>query len=1140
MKPLEYNSNPWPINTNFKPYIQTPGYVRVEDVVANVDTLADLSTYDISTFNVGDYVWTAFEPPPTYWNIYRIIDTESTVSLLEYTDTTLSITVDAVNHLVVGDYLGLKGIAKVQGFYKIDGIDGDIITVTATIVDFPTEITYEDISLYYFDSQKIENVDDIEAELPIQIKDKELLWVDNNGNSKWAVYEYNKVYSYTNIANKYPANNLKFGNVLAIDQAASTLAVATANSEVVMYKRDGYSSPWSRSQTINLTFNFSSTNFAFWHNTPVGSFGKSVAISNDRTWLAIGSPESSNVLSKNGELKAESTIIKSSISWANQRSAGDNQYVRAPQGVDDIVHYYQAAPHVTSNVLSTSSSGNKITLTSTTGMQVGMPIVFNGAAFGNLVSDVGPYYVKSIDIDGYNITISKTSNLASPPVLGATLSLDTAKFNTAYQGFYQTNITYVRGNIVLYNHVIYECTATSTTLGSFILAEWVEYSVPENTLLATVGNLTTVATSTIVQVEGVDKAYITVDTTKGMVVGMKVRFVGSSFGGLSTAQNYYVKSIRNDTLFTVSETLTTAPTVDTPGVVGDTFGVPNTPGGSYSMFDDTGKVTVVVNSAFSSTLPTSTSGYQMYGNNSLLYVGKTSGLTNQGMVCLYRRTSANEYDLYRTILSPSAEANEKFGSTVHFAGNEKLIIAAEKSDSSGELYKYNYTVVNDILQWSTGASFSTGSAGDYFGKTISSSKDGSIVAVTSYGIDQITVFSNNLFLDAFSPGDAGSSDYSIAVSTDGAYIAVGNSRANTNQGVVKVYVKSGNDYALHQTISSRIPEGSEGYGAKVAFMNDDETLVVSSSNGDSIQNNSTITDSGRVDTYDRYSTKWVFAESLKTENVNNDNYGVELVASNNYIVVSAADTTDTTRTSSGKIYSYNKAPNTYSWTTIREEADKIDLNKIKQVFLYNKKTQSLVSYLDIIDPIQGKIAGIAEQEIKFKTYYDPATYSVGTEELNVDDGQAWTVKNVGTLWWNLNRAKFLDSYNGDSVYRNSTWNTLYDTASIDIYEWVASSLLPEDWDAIADTDEGFTANISGTSLYGNSAYSIKRTYDNVSKSFRNTYYFWVKNKTVIPDVKGRNLSAKDVANLIADPKGYGYKYIAFTGTNTFSLVNVAN
>ena len=1144
LKPQSYSSNPWPINANFTPYLRTPGFVRIEEASANVDTLADLLTYDVTSFTPGDYVWTTFENPPSYWNIYRITDTESTVSLLEYTDTTLSITVDSVNYLEIGDYLGLTGVTDVQGFYKIEGIDGDIITVTATIANFPTEITYEDIKIYYFNSQKIASIDNIEAELPTKIKDKELLWVDDNGNGKWAVYEYNLAYLSTDIPNKYPAAGLKFGNVLTMDQAASTLAVATSKDTVVIYKRDGHNSPWSRGQTLSLTFNFSNVSDAFWHDTPEGSFGHSVSISNNRNWLAVGSPESGNILARDGELKAEDVIIKSSVLWQSgtPKPAPDNQFIRVPQtgSPTDVVHYYRTAPHVAVTVVSTDSVTGKITLTSTDGIQEGMPIVFDGTAFGNLVSNVGPYYVKVKDPDGYRISISKTATLeADPPTIGTALTLLTAKFSTAYQGFYSTSSSYSLGTIVLYNHVLYQCTATSSTLGTFRLAEWVEYAVTSSTLTATIGNLTTTATATITQVEGVNRGYIQVNTTKGMVVGMKVRFVGSPFGGLSTGITYYVKSIRSETLITISESLVTPPTVDVLGVAGSTFGIPSTPGGEYDMFDAIGKVTVVVNSDFSDIEPYHTLGYKMYGTNCLLYVGKTSGFVNQGMVRLYERNKSNEYSLYRTILSPSAAANEKFGSTVKFAGDNTLIVAAGLSNSAGKLYQFNYTVTNDILQWNTGTSVITGSAGHYLGKTIASSKDGAIIAFTAYGNDQVLVYLNGVYFTTISPGDAGSSDYGIAISNDGTYIAVGNRTANANQGNVKVYLKTESTYSLDQTITSRLPEGSEGYGAKVAFMNDSETLVISSLNGDTIQNGATVTDSGRIDVYDRYSTTWVFSESLTTDSIDGDEYGSQLVAANNYIITSAVNAVDSTYTS-GKIYSYNKAPNTKTWAIVREEADKIDLNKIKQVFLYNKKTQQLVSYLDIIDPIQGKIAGIAEQEIKFKTYYDPAIYTVGTETLNVDDGQAWTTANVGTLWWNLTRAKFLDSYNGNSVYKNSTWNTVYETASIDIYEWVASSLLPEEWDALADTDEGFTVNISGTSLYGNSAYSIKRTYDNVSKSFRNTYYFWVKNKTITPEVKGRNLSAKDVSDLISDPKGYGYKYIAFTGTNTFSLVNVAN
>ena len=1150
LKPLAYNSNPWPVNNNFSPYLRTPGYVRADEVAANVDTLADLLSYDITKFTVGDYVWTTFELPPTYWNIYRITDTGSSVSLLEYEETTLSITVDTVNYLEVGDYLGLTGIDKVQGFYKIDNIDGTLITVTATIDNFPQSITYEDISLYYFDSQKIENIDDIDLELPKKIKDKELLWVNNNGKNKWSVYEYNTVYSYTNIPNKYPSSDLKFGNELAIDSLASTLVVSTNKDSVIIYDRFGYSAPWSRSQTLNLTFNFTDADIAFWHDTSAGSFGKTVAISKDKNWLAVGSPLSSNVLSLVGEYKASPDIIKSSILWQIGRSADDNRYVRSKQVDDYTVHYYKTVPHVVATVVSTDSASAKITLTNTAGMKVGMPVVFDGNAFGNIVSNVGPYYVKSIDIDGYRITISKTANIYASNVeasVGTALALSTAKFNSSYQGFYQTNITYVLNDIVMYDHILYKCTTTSSTQGDFILAEWVEYSIPSSTLTATVGNLTTNATATSPQIDGVDRGYITVDTTKGMVVGMKVRFIGSVFGGLSTAQNYYVKSIKNNTVFTVSETLVTSPTVDITGVAGNTWGIPNNPGDPYEMIEATGKVTVLLNSAFSSIVPEHTTStgynstaYKMYGNNSLQYIGKTSNLTNQGMVCLYNRKSSNQYDLYRVILSSSATDNEKFGSTVEFADDNKLFISTQSADFSAKLYQYDYTIVDDILQWNTGNLVTSSVAGTYFGKTIKASNDGSTIAVTSYGTNSVTVLgSNGLVIDTINPGVT-SADYSLSVSKDGTYIAIGNRTTNTNQGNVKIYKLSGAEYILYQTITSRLPEGSEGYGTQVSFMNNDETLVISSANGDSIKDDgSIVTDSGRIDVYDRYSTKWVFAENLKTENVDGDDYGLHLVAANNIIIASAINAVDATYTS-GKLYSYTKSPNTYSWSALRTEADKIDINKIKQIFLYNKKTQQLVSYLDIIDPIQGKIAGIADQEIKYKTYYDPAIYTVGTETLNVDNGQAWTSSNVGTLWWNMSKAKFLDSYNGDSVYKNSTWNTLYETASIDIYEWVSSSLLPEDWDAIADTIEGFTANISGTSLYGNSAYSIKQTYDTVSKSFRNTYYFWVKNKTIIPEVKGRKLSAKDVADLIADPKNYGYKYIAFTGTNTFSLVNVAN
>jgi len=88
---------------------------------------------------------------------------------------------------------------------------------------------------------------------------------------------------------------------------------------------------------------------------------------------------------------------------------------------------------------------------------------------------------------------------------------------------------------------------------------------------------------------------------------------------------------------------------------------------------------------------------------------------------------------------------------------------------------------------------------------------------------------------------------------------------------------------------------------------------------------------------------------------------------------------------------------------------------------------------------------------------------------------SWTNQSVGMLWWDLTRAKFLDNRSSDSIYRTSAWNTLYKTASIDIYEWVESKHLPSEWDRIAASNNTF--NISGTSKYGDLAYSVKKRYD---------------------------------------------------------------
>lgn len=226
--------------------------------------------------------------------------------------------------------------------------------------------------------------------------------------------------------------------------------------------------------------------------------------------------------------------------------------------------------------------------------------------------------------------------------------------------------------------------------------------------------------------------------------------------------------------------------------------------------------------------------------------------------------------------------------------------------------------------------------------------------------------------------------------------------------------------------------------------------------------------------------------------------------------------------------------------TIRhKQSQAVDINNIKRVYLYNT-TSTFIEYLDLVDINIGKIPGVADQELGYKTFYDPAVYSIGDNDVVVDEGSSWTTKQVGGLWWDLTRAKFIVNQGDDITYRASTWNQLFKTASIDVYEWVESPYLPSDWDAISNTDGAEALGISGTSRYGDSAYSVVRKYDTVSQTYTNMYYFWVLNKETVPNVPNRTLSAASVSNLIASPLRYGYKCMSLIGVDSFVLVNIEN
>ena len=97
---------------------------------------------------------------------------------------------------------------------------------------------------------------------------------------------------------------------------------------------------------------------------------------------------------------------------------------------------------------------------------------------------------------------------------------------------------------------------------------------------------------------------------------------------------------------------------------------------------------------------------------------------------------------------------------------------------------------------------------------------------------------------------------------------------------------------------------------------------------------------------------------------------------------------------------------------------------------------SLISYLDYIDPLQGKIAGPAEQELSFKVSYDPAKYSVSTATGISANTLDYTAEQwIGKLWWDIGSARFINHHQGDITESTQNFNKLFTGTTVDVYEW---------------------------------------------------------------------------------------------------------
>ena len=394
----------------------------------------------------------------------------------------------------------------------------------------------------------------------------------------------------------------------------------------------------------------------------------------------------------------------------------------------------------------------------------------------------------------------------------------------------------------------------------------------------------------------------------------------------------------------------------------------------------------------------------------------------------------------------------------------------------------------------------------------------------------------------------------VTISPDGKTIAINEPYSDvdkTDEGSVHIYNQVDGKFVRTQTLVSPRKQESEKFGFSISL--DNNQIAISSINGDitiptTFDSNATTFDnnftrfknvqfdSGMVYIYENVAGKFIFSEEFTYKAEDLLYFGEYLKVNNNHVYVSVPRYRPN-ETYQGLFVDFRKNTNAKGWNVLRNENPIVDTSKIRSIYLYNTETNNIITYLDSVDSIQGKIAGPAEQELHYKTPYDPALYNItAISDLYSDTGH-WGPEHVGELWWDISTAKFLHAYQGDVTFQSNNFNLLVPGQSIDVYEWVESDLIPSEWDEIADTEEGLQAGISGSTLYSDSLYVQKINYDSSSRLFSSKFYFWVKNKTTLPNKENRKLSALSVARLIQDPSQQGYRHVSFLTNNRFIVHN---
>lgn len=458
-----------------------------------------------------------------------------------------------------------------------------------------------------------------------------------------------------------------------------------------------------------------------------------------------------------------------------------------------------------------------------------------------------------------------------------------------------------------------------------------------------------------------------------------------------------------------------------------------------------------------------------------------------------------------------------FAETIKLSSDGKMLLVSNPT-SYKNYQKYGIVKMyerGDVFEFNQNLESYTEYLIEEFGNSLTISKDKSFVAI---GAKQSPV---NAWLHKFDNKTIGLDDFSTQ------FVSYEYSSTDTPgySGAVYVFEKKVDRYFLVEKLTNTIFK-DESFGHSIDSTND--VIVVGSPQYlvelSIVPTEISVTYDSNVITYDENGYKKDIGYDNQPSIFGNTN-------------IETNDNENSVR--AGTVRLFRRPKNTSSWKITSQKEPIVDIRKIKTASLYDLQHYVKLTDVDFVDSAKLKLLNNAEEELCYKTLYDPAVYDVGTDLLVVNSSTAWKSEHVGKLWWDISTAKWKYYEQGPESFRYNNWNQQAVGSTIDIYEWVETKLKPSQWAKIADTNEGIAKGISGQPKYpDDTVYSTHIEYMPYSDTKKVTYYYWVNKPTLIPaGAVGRTMSASDVASLIDNPSISGLPFIGFAQNNIVLCYN---